>query len=57
MLGYYAAYLLYLVLKGIESSILPTFNIFMIVCVLLTGAVLTVDTVRTLWVKRQQPFA
>jgi cation:H+ antiporter len=57
MLGYYAAYLLYLVLKGIESSILPAFSIFLIVCVLLTGVVLAVDTIRTLWMKRQQPFA
>jgi cation:H+ antiporter len=57
MLGYYVAYLLYLVLKGMDSSILPAFNIFMIVCFLLTGAVLVVDTVRTIWMKRQQPFA
>jgi cation:H+ antiporter len=57
MLGYYVAYLFYLVLKGMDSSILPAFSSFMIVCVLLTAAVLAVDTVRTLWMKRQQPFA
>jgi cation:H+ antiporter len=53
-LGYYAAYLLYLVLAASESALLPVLQVIMLVVIPLTFAVFIVRSVRFWRAERQQ---
>jgi cation:H+ antiporter len=54
-LGYYVAYLVYLVLKGLDSSLLPFFEVFMLGVISLSVVVLLVLTVRVMLARPGNP--